>query len=372
MRVSTRSEGSAGCLLTATERKVSQTDAPSLSETEQDYDGQQNGVGNNAIPLPPRDRSRSLLHVGKPRHERKHPLIIPTHAVAQALAAATAGMNHTAVGQEPTYLGLEDEPSSEGCEEVVGRSSPLSHHQGAAPTVNTDTHLPASSAQRYPEESFEDRIANDFDLLDRMAEEEEDLVDGSGGGSGSTGNRESTGLDDTSESDDIETESQRHLIAIINNVLGYKETCGEKPVITGTPKVCTLEGNDGELLEVHLEPGHRLFDTHVEYALLHLRKPLHHFTSSTLEKCLLTREFFQFGGEVSDTECIQSLGTCRGDVHRAIKLIRLRRLLATSAHDSEVQRCDSVSDLCALELNDWNVARAAKHRINEMSPQRQQ
>lgn len=41
-------------------------------------------IGDNAIPLPPRDRTRSLL-VGKPRHERKYPLIIPT-AIAQALS----------------------------------------------------------------------------------------------------------------------------------------------------------------------------------------------------------------------------------------------------------------------------------------------
>lgn len=32
--------------------------------------------GGNAIPLPPRDRSKSL-NVAKPRHQRKHPLIIP-------------------------------------------------------------------------------------------------------------------------------------------------------------------------------------------------------------------------------------------------------------------------------------------------------
>ncbi|KAL1122693.1 hypothetical protein AAG570_003020 [Ranatra chinensis] len=35
--------------------------------------------------------------------------------------------------------------------------------------------------------------------------------------------------------------------------MSVQETCGEKPAIAGTPKVCTLEGNDGELLEVHLE-----------------------------------------------------------------------------------------------------------------------
>jgi hypothetical protein len=43
------------------------------------------GVEGNPIPLPPRDRSRPLLPT-KPRHQRKHPLIIPGGGVTRTLA----------------------------------------------------------------------------------------------------------------------------------------------------------------------------------------------------------------------------------------------------------------------------------------------
>ncbi|XP_014250806.1 tyrosine-protein kinase PR2 isoform X2 [Cimex lectularius] len=130
-----RNIGSVGSL--SLDRKHSMTDVPNLSENEHD---DESGSGLNAIPLPPRDRSRSLL-VGKPRHERKYPLIIPT-AIAQAISAQA---------QEPTYLGLEDDPPEEKKDEKAVK----------------DDH------QRCETEVFEERIANEFDMLDQMASEDE-------------------------------------------------------------------------------------------------------------------------------------------------------------------------------------------------------
>lgn len=52
----------------------------------------QNNVEDNPIPLPPRDRSKSLQPVTSlPRHQRKHPLIIPGGGVTRTLAKMTAG-----------------------------------------------------------------------------------------------------------------------------------------------------------------------------------------------------------------------------------------------------------------------------------------
>lgn len=46
---------------------------------------QPDDYGSNPIPLPPRDRSRPLAP-SKPRHQRKHPLIIPGGGVSRTLA----------------------------------------------------------------------------------------------------------------------------------------------------------------------------------------------------------------------------------------------------------------------------------------------
>lgn len=46
----------------------------------------------NPVPLPPRDRTRPPA-TAKPRHQRKHPLIIPGHATSLArLHSDASGM----------------------------------------------------------------------------------------------------------------------------------------------------------------------------------------------------------------------------------------------------------------------------------------
>ncbi|CAH0753254.1 unnamed protein product [Bemisia tabaci] len=67
------------------------------------------GTGGNAIPLPPRDRSSLQLTLPKPRHQRKHPLIIPGGGVTRTVAKATAVTPTNENPPEPAYLGLEFE-----------------------------------------------------------------------------------------------------------------------------------------------------------------------------------------------------------------------------------------------------------------------
>lgn len=55
----------------------------------------QNNIDENPIPLPPRDRSKTLQPKSSlPRHQRKHPLIIPGGGVSRTLAkmAVTASL----------------------------------------------------------------------------------------------------------------------------------------------------------------------------------------------------------------------------------------------------------------------------------------
>jgi len=67
-------------------------------------------VEGNPIPLPPRDRSRPLPPT-KPRHQRKHPLIIPGGGVTRTLAKmAETEVEGTAIEEvTPQYLGLQTE-----------------------------------------------------------------------------------------------------------------------------------------------------------------------------------------------------------------------------------------------------------------------
>jgi hypothetical protein len=67
-------------------------------------------VEGNPIPLPPRDRSRPLPPT-KPRHQRKHPLIIPGDGVTRTLAKMTETETGVTAIEEvtPQCLGLQTE-----------------------------------------------------------------------------------------------------------------------------------------------------------------------------------------------------------------------------------------------------------------------
>lgn len=65
-------------------------------------------LSGNPVPLPPRDRSKPLA-TAKPRHQRKHPLIIPGNAM-RTLARIhpdTKGKSRSAA-EQPQHLTLGD------------------------------------------------------------------------------------------------------------------------------------------------------------------------------------------------------------------------------------------------------------------------
>ncbi|PSN56233.1 Tyrosine-protein kinase PR2 [Blattella germanica] len=101
----------------------------------------------NPIPLPPRDRSRPMPPT-KPRHQRKHPLIIPGEGVTRALAK----MSESELEEDlsPHYLGLQAEPQT-----VTEISEDISSENGRSPT------RPLSL-----DDSFEQHIAHELAALD--------------------------------------------------------------------------------------------------------------------------------------------------------------------------------------------------------------
>lgn len=67
----------------------------------------QNNVDENPIPLPPRDRSKTLQPKSSlPRHQRKHPLIIPGDGVTRTLAkmaVTTPPIEDQVDGHQPNF-----------------------------------------------------------------------------------------------------------------------------------------------------------------------------------------------------------------------------------------------------------------------------
>ena len=87
------------------------------------------GVEGNPIPLPPRDRSRPLPPT-KPRHQRKHPLIIPGGGVTRTLAKMVETEVECARKEEvtPQSLGLQTEPQG-----IFGTSEEGTSDQAKSP-----------------------------------------------------------------------------------------------------------------------------------------------------------------------------------------------------------------------------------------------
>ena len=87
-----------------------------------------NIVDDNPIPLPPRDRSKSLQPKSNlPRHQRKHPLIIPGGGVTRTLAKMVASSHEDQVdGQglnfdenEITGASISDNATNRGSFEIT-------------------------------------------------------------------------------------------------------------------------------------------------------------------------------------------------------------------------------------------------------------
>lgn len=93
-----------------------------LSTTEIENNFNHNNVEENPIPLPPRDRSKTLQPKSNlPRHQRKYPLIIPGGGLTRTLAKITTPPVQDVV--DGTDCFLEEEGTEETGTEVIARKS---------------------------------------------------------------------------------------------------------------------------------------------------------------------------------------------------------------------------------------------------------
>lgn len=100
----------------------------------------------NPIPLPPRDKTKSLL-AAKPRHTRKHPLIIPLTNLQRTL-------------------------------DKVNTVSPPTNHQPDLERIYANHLSQVVSTEKNPEsQNFEEQIESNLNALDEIPVEQ-DVVDG--------------------------------------------------------------------------------------------------------------------------------------------------------------------------------------------------
>ncbi|XP_043288858.1 activated Cdc42 kinase-like isoform X5 [Venturia canescens] len=115
----------------------------------------QNNVDDNPIPLPPRDRSKTLQPKSSlPRHQRKHPLIIPGGGVTRTLAkmaVTTPPLEDQVDGNQPNFH-IHDPASSSNTHKTDNNGD-----QAASPEI----------AANSPEE-FEQRIDSELEALDSL------------------------------------------------------------------------------------------------------------------------------------------------------------------------------------------------------------
>lgn len=92
----------------------------------------QNNVDDNPIPLPPRDRSKTLQPKSSlPRHQRKHPLIIPGGGVTRTLAkmaVTTPPIEDQVDGNQPRFH-IHDPSSSSHTHKTDNNGEEAASHE---------------------------------------------------------------------------------------------------------------------------------------------------------------------------------------------------------------------------------------------------
>ncbi|XP_065218469.1 activated Cdc42 kinase-like isoform X1 [Planococcus citri] len=270
--------------------------------------------GCNAIPLPPRDRSKPL-NVAKPRHQRKHPLIIP--------------------GGEQRLLDKVNITENENANVFPG-----------AELINSESSEFPVSTSKFNEpvdDSFDQRIASELDALDNLQLEQS---------SGSTQGCDIFSVKSVTESNgpDVMICSTPKKPTTLTIVPTESAISTENFTPFDTPVSCEdlVDLNEGDKTPV--------IAAHAPERKTSVDKGTNSDKVRIMEKVL--------GPRVSGEQCVSALNITDWDVHRAIKLARLESLLSNDPRTRNVT--DKVTNISALEAMNWDVAKAATLIINNL------
>ncbi|KAK3875474.1 hypothetical protein Pcinc_019659 [Petrolisthes cinctipes] len=282
----------------------------------------------NLLPLPPRDRTRPTGSLTKPRHQRKHPLIIPGGVTNSLLRGG---------GHSPALVS-PGEPSSGRLVIQHTHNPQLESHsatmagEGAGDGNNSDDG--ASPSPKLPpakpprlftspsalDDSFESQVASEMDALDDIQEEELSV----------------SPLGPLPppfpSSESFPNSSDAHL-----TTNGFREGAG---------------GGSGSLYQ---SGDHVSCEDLLDFAMdrPNSRRTQGPARGTQSDEVHIMQKVLK-NEHVSPEECVVALDECEWDVHRALKLARLQLLLP--AHRVPLETATST-----LASFSWDVNKAASY-----------
>ncbi|XP_045605746.1 activated Cdc42 kinase-like isoform X1 [Procambarus clarkii] len=291
----------------------------------------------NLLPLPPRDRTRAVASLTKPRHQRKHPLIIPggvTNSLLRggghvpALGSLSDKVEHTSsrlVIQHTHNPQLESHSTTAS---TTPSGSPAADgFVSDESTTSPGPRLPPAKPPRLftspsaLDDSFESQVASEMDALDDILEEEQS-VSPVGPLPPLFPNPESF----TNSSDHVTTN-------------GFGEGPG---------------GGSGSLYQ---SGDHVSCEDLLDFAMdrPNSRRTQGPARGTQSDEVHIMQKVLK-NEHVSPEECVVALNECEWDVHRALKLIRLQLLLPAHRVPIEAARH-------TLASFSWDVSKAASYLV---------
>ncbi|XP_069983106.1 activated Cdc42 kinase-like isoform X3 [Penaeus vannamei] len=286
----------------------------------------------NPLPLPPRDRTRQAAPLTKPRHQRKHPLIIPGGVTNSLLRGG---------GHVPALASVSDKSEHTGSRLVIQHThNPLLETHGTAAATTspadgfTSDEATSPSGPRLPpakpprlftstsalDDSFESQVASEMDALDDIQEEEQSL------------SPVGPLPPPFPNSDAFTNSSDPHV-----TTNGFGEGPG---------------GGSGSLYQ---SGDHVSCEDLLDFAMdrPNSRRTQGPARGTQSDEVHIMQKVLK-NEQVSPEECVVALNECEWDVHRALKLVHLQLLLIVHRVPIEVARH-------TLASFSWDVSKAASY-----------
>lgn len=291
--------------------------------------GSDSSVANcNALPLPPRDRSRPLIQLKT--HQRRHPLVIPAELSGSSAQDAAADYGSVHLSEDLTYDSVKHE------------SPPLVHRHVPVLKQVSCPQAPAAFLNVY---NNNNKATNNASFALTSFSD----CDGASAPLTLQPNSSRTYLtDDLTESLESEMEKAFESIKLGQTAKDDLET-NESPEVEQSDS-STVDQSDsacGNSLENTISPA----QTNGTVAHSSVKLSVDRDEVRVMQKVL--------GNEANldDNECAQILDTTEWDIHKAIKCVRLRQQLRS--HNIEVT-CDWAQMLTKFN---WNLRQASNYLI---------
>lgn len=290
----------------------------------------------NPLPLPPRDRTRQAGSLTKPRHQRKHPLIIPGGVANSLLRGGGHALTGVSEKNETTSSRLVirhthnpmlESHSAEPASTLSGSSS-TDGFNNEDDSSSPGPRLPPAKPPRLftspsaMDDSFESQVASEMDALDDIQEEDQGV---------SPVGRMPPPFPNP---DSYNNTSDPHL-----TTNGFGEGPG---------------GGSGSLYQ---SGDHVSCEDLLDFAMdrPNSRRTQGPARGTQSDEVHIMQKVLK-NEHVSPEECVVALNECEWDVHRALKLVRLQLLLPSHRVPIESARH-------TLASFSWDVSKAASYLV---------